>query len=408
MFRILASALGCLLLASATSSAGAEPDIRLDTSQEPPYQVLHDGHLSGLAIEVLDCIFAHLEQTHRIQMTSWNRARLNVRQNLADGFFSATPDPQSDAFAQLSAPLLVEKWYWYARDAQSLTRLPWEGDSRIGGVLGSNSLAWLERRGMPVKQRVSRHEQLIRLLERQRIDLFLADQQVMASVLAQRPDVALQRRFARYSPLGVYFARGFLDSHPGFLDAFNHQVQNCAKPGAPLDEHEQRYLEQLAAHHLQRWGGSSLLRDALEQAEPPLPQAEIRTRDRLWLDAHEQGRLTPLGARIAEHPASAYLQQIQQHYAPLFGELFLTDEQGLVVAMSQPISDYWQGDEAKFLETRELAAGESVIEAVSYDASSRSFLVQLHAPLFDDSGQRRLGTLTFGMNVEAVFAPGGP
>lgn len=408
MFKTLAIGLGCLLAlpALAAAPAAAPMNIRLDTSQEPPYQMLVDGQLGGLAVEVVDCIFERLQQPHSIEITSLNRARLNVRQQLADGFFSAAPDPQSDAYAQLSAPLLIEKWYWYARDAQVLNRQPWEGELRIGGVLGSNSLAWLELRGIAVAQTVSRHEQLVKLLERGRIDLFLADQDVMRSA-ATDPD-NLQRRFARYTPLGVYFARDFLDQHHGFLKAFNRQVQDCAKPGAPLEEPEQRLLRQLAAHHLQRWGKHPLLLDALQEPRPNLQPDGILELDRQWMAAHELGELTLIGERIASHPASAYLRQVQQRYAPLFGEIFIADEQGLVVAMSQPTSDYWQGDEAKFLETRGLAEGDAVIEALAYDASSQSFLVQLHMPLFDAGGSKRLGTLTIGMNVEAVFAQSGP
>ncbi|PTU73454.1 transporter substrate-binding domain-containing protein [Pseudomonas mangrovi] len=409
MLKTLAIGLGCLLAlpALAAAPAAVPTNIRLDTSQEPPYQMLVDGQLGGLAVEVVDCIFERLQQPHSIELTSLNRARLNVRQQLAEGFFSAAPDPQSDAYAELSAPLLIEKWYWYARDAQVLNRQPWEGELRIGGVLGSNSLAWLEMRGIKVTQTVSRHEQLVKLLERGRIDLFLADQQVMRSVAAdvQPP---LHQRFARYTPLGVYFAREFLDQHPGFLKAFNRQVQDCAKPGAPLEEPEQRLLRQLAAHHLQRWGKHQLLLAALQEPRPALEQDSIIALDRQWVAAREQGQSTLLGERIASHPASAYLRQVQQRYAPLFGEIFIADEQGLVVAMSQPTSDYWQGDEAKFLQTRGLAEGEAVIEALSYDASSQSFLVQLHLPLFDAGGRTRLGTLTIGMNIEAVFAQSGP
>lgn len=409
MFKTLAIGLGCLLALPALAAAAAMPvNIRLDTSQEPPYQMLVDGQLGGLAVEVVECIFERLQQPHSIEVTSLNRARLNVRQQLAEGFFSSAPNPQSDAYAQLSAPLLIEKWYWYARDAQVLNRQPWEGELRIGGVLGSNSLGWLELRGIAVAQTVSRHEQLVRLLERGRIDLFLADQEVMRSITADSDNPPLQRRFARYTPLGVYFAREFLDQHPGFLRAFNRQVQDCAKPGAPLDEPEKRLLRQLAAHHLQRWGKHPLLLAALQEPRANLQLDSILELDRQWIAAHEQGQLTLLGERIASHPASAYLRQVQQRYAPLFGEIFIADEQGLVVAMSQPTSDYWQGDEAKFLETRGLAEGDAVVEALAYDASSQSFLVQLHMPLFDAGGSKRLGTLTIGMNVEAVFAQSGP
>src|SRR5690606_11992177 len=104
---------------------------------------------------------------------------------------------------------------------------------------------------------------------------------------------------------GVYFARDFLDQHPGFLKAFNRQVQDCAKPGAPLEEPEQRLLRQLAAHHLQRWGKHPLLLDALQEPRPNLQPDGILELDRQWMAAHELGELTLIGERIESHPASA-------------------------------------------------------------------------------------------------------
>lgn len=408
MPQFLARALGltCLLLPLPLWAA-PPASVRLDTSPEAPYQQLVDGQLGGLAVEVLECIFARLEQPHRIELTSWQRAKLNVRLRLSDGFFSAAPDPQSEPFAQLSAPLLIEKWYWYARDAQNLNRQPWSEQTRIGAVLGSNSLAWLELRGIEVQQKVARHEQLIKLLQRGRIDLVLADQAVMSDALAQDPaQPPLQQRFARYSPLGVYFARDFLDSHPGFLAAFNRQLEHCAQPGTPLTADEQRYLQQLARHHLARWGEHPSLRQALATAAA-MDATQLLQHDQQWMAARAGGSLTLLAEQILAQPGSQYLRQVQQRYAPLFAELFVSDQQGLVVAMSQPTSDYWQGDEAKFLQSRDLQPGQLLIEGVRYDDSSQRFLAQLHAPLFDAEGVR-LGTLTFGMDIEAVFAAAGP
>src|SRR5690606_40973484 len=102
-----------LLVVGTLAQASDEdnPTVRLDTSLEDPYQVVVDGELSGSSVTVLQCIFSRLHQPYQIQLTSLSRARQNVSRRIADGFFSSAPDPQVDGYAQLSAPLLMEKWY---------------------------------------------------------------------------------------------------------------------------------------------------------------------------------------------------------------------------------------------------------------------------------------------------------
>lgn len=105
-------------------------------------------------------------------------------------------------------PLLIEKWYWYALDP-SLLNLPiWDRQLKIGNVLGSNSMIWLESRGIPVEQKVPRLEQLVEMLRHGRINMLLADSNAMHSTLQQIQDKQkLHQRFVRYSPLGCTFPR---------------------------------------------------------------------------------------------------------------------------------------------------------------------------------------------------------
>ncbi|MBB2497034.1 transporter substrate-binding domain-containing protein [Pseudomonas sp. UL070] len=383
--------------------------IRLDTSQEPPYQLMIDGQLSGLSVSVLDCIFSRLRQPHDIQLTSWKRAKHNVSTHLSEGFFSSAPDAEADAFAELSAPLLIEKWYWYALDPQILNRPPWDPQLRIGAVLGSNTLAWLETRGINVQQTVPRLEQLLQLLQRGRIDMILADQDVMSSALpTQQPALQLQQRFVRYSPLGVYFSRTYLEHNSGFLPAFNQQVQSCAPSGSPLSDLERHHLKQLVHLHLQRWGHHQTLLDSLRQnAEKPLQPADISSLDRQWREELESPQ-QPLIDSVRQLPASALLEGIQRQYAPLFNELFLTDQRGLIAGMSENTSDYWQGDEAKFSSVRTLKPNQLLIEPISYDGSTQSFQVQVSAPLHEPQSGDFLGVLTFGINIEAAFGDSQP
>lgn len=386
--------------------AGQLGMIRLDTSQEPPYQLMIDGRLSGLSVHVLDCIFSHLRQPHDIQLTSWKRAKHNVSTHLSEGFFSSAPDAEAEAFAQLSAPLLIEKWYWYALDPHVLNRPAWDPQLRIGAVLGSNTLAWLETRGIHVQQTVPRLEQLILLLQRGRIDMILVDQEVMNTALASLRDAPnLEQRFVRYSPLGVYFSRTYLEHNTGFLSAFNQQVQSCAPSGSPLSALERHHLKQLVQLHLQRWGRSQALLDGL-QPQQPLQQTDINRLDQQWRAELDEPR-QPLIDSVRQLPASTLLEAIQRQYAPLFNELFLTDQRGLIAGMSKITSDYWQGDEAKFNSTRTLKANQMLIEAISYDGSTQSFQVQVSVPLHDPQGGF-LGVLTLGINIEAAFGDSAP
>lgn len=397
----------CLLLLIATLAQASDedhPTVRLDTSLEDPYQVVVDGELSGSSVTVLQCIFSRLHQPYQIQLTSLSRARQNVSRRIADGFFSSAPDTQVDGYAQLSAPLLMEKWYWYALEPQILNKPIWERDLRIGSVLGSNSMTWLEARGITVAQKVPRLEQLIELLQRGRIDLFLADDNVMRSALSQQPKQPdLQQRFVRYSPLGVYFSHDFLQQHPDFLNAFNRQVEHCAPRGSTLTDAEAHYLRQLTAQHLRRWAYHDELLNALRQAATRNTSIErIRELDRQW----QRERLLeekPLIRRLLQAPASQLLANITRQHQPLFNEIFLSDQSGQLVAISEITSDYWQADEDDFQQAQRLAPGQVHIGNVEYDGSTQSFQSKVSAPIHDPEDGRLLGVLSLGINIETAF-----
>ncbi|ALN19513.1 transporter substrate-binding domain-containing protein [Ectopseudomonas mendocina] len=397
----------CLLLLIATLAQASDedhPTVRLDTSLEDPYQVVVDGELSGSSVTVLQCIFSRMHQPYQIQLTSLSRARQNVSRRIADGFFSSAPDTQVDGYAQLSAPLLMEKWYWYALEPQILNKPIWERDLRIGSVLGSNSMTWLEARGITVAQKVPRLEQLIELLQRGRIDLFLADGNVMRSALSQQPKQPdLQQRFVRYSPLGVYFSHDFLQQHPDFLNAFNRQVEHCAPRGSTLTDAEAHYLRQLTAQHLKRWAYHDELLNALRQAATRNTSIErIRELDRQW----QRERLLeekPLIRRLLQAPASQLLANITRQHQPLFNEIFLSDQSGQLVAISEITSDYWQADEDDFQQAQRLVPGQVHIGNVEYDGSTQSFQSKVSAPIHDPEDGRLLGVLSLGINIETAF-----
>jgi hypothetical protein len=76
------------------------------------------------------------------------------------------------------------------------------------------------------------------------------------------------------------------------------------------------------------------------------------------------------------------------------------DNLGANVAMSDKTSDYWQGDEAKFVKSYNGGKGDIFIDEVKFDDSTQNYLVQVSVPVKE--GDKVIGAITFGINVDKV------
>ena len=92
----------------------------------------------------------------------------------------------------------------------------------------------------------------------------------------------------------------------------------------------------------------------------------------------------------------AGIQTSGQYYA----EIFVMDNQGANVAMTDKTSDYWQGDEAKFKKSFNGGSGAVFVDEVEFDDSTQAYLVQVSVPVKD--GDTVIGAITFGIDVEKV------
>ncbi len=91
-----------------------------------------------------------------------------------------------------------------------------------------------------------------------------------------------------------------------------------------------------------------------------------------------------------------YIQQSQPYYA----EIFVMDNQGANVCMTDKTSDYWQGDEEKFTESYKGGVGAIHISDVKFDDSTQAYLVHVSIPVKD--GDKIIGAITIGINVDKV------
>ena len=122
--------------------------------------------------------------------------------------------------------------------------------------------------------------------------------------------------------------------------------------------------------------------------------AQIQELDKKWMAT--PGIVDYMKA-LLDNECGKYLRKIQAS-APYYAEIFVMDNQGANVAMSDKTSDYWQGDEAKFIKSYNGGRGDVFIDEVKFDNSTQAYLVQVSVPVKD--GDKVIGAITFGINVD--------
>jgi len=123
---------------------------------------------------------------------------------------------------------------------------------------------------------------------------------------------------------------------------------------------------------------------------------EIKSRDQKWqatpgVDAFMTSLLENSGAKA--------LFEIEKS-KPYFVELFLMDNKGANVSMTNKTGDYWQGDEAKWKKSFNNGAGALHVGKVKFDESAQAYLVQVSVPVKD--ADKVVGALTIGINLDEL------
>ena len=128
-----------------------------------------------------------------------------------------------------------------------------------------------------------------------------------------------------------------------------------------------------------------------------LDQGEIDRLDAQWraeLEAENQ----PLVAVTLSNPCSTYLTREQSNAVGLYAAIFVVNRLGINVGQSAPTSDFWQGDEAKFLKTVPLNADEPFIDDPEYLEDIGIWIAQVSFVLRGDGGEA-VGAATFDVNL---------
>ncbi|MFM2483684.1 PDC sensor domain-containing protein [Celerinatantimonas yamalensis] len=146
---------------------------------------------------------------------------------------------------------------------------------------------------------------------------------------------------------------------------------------------------------LQSWGSDPQLVAAVKaQNAENLSLDTIKDRDEKWRKSSD---ISALMKALMTNNAAKRLIELEKS-KPYLVELFLMDNQGANVAMSNRTSDYWQGDEEKFTQSYQQGQGHVYVSKVEYDESTQAYLVQVSVPVIDQG--KAIGALTIGINLD--------
>ncbi|MGN7611270.1 PDC sensor domain-containing protein [Magnetococcales bacterium HHB-1] len=98
-------------------------------------------------------------------------------------------------------------------------------------------------------------------------------------------------------------------------------------------------------------------------------------------------------------PCGQRLKTIQVREG-LFSEIFVMGNQGENVCMTDKTSDYWQGDEAKFVQSYQNGLGAVHTGKVAFDESTQAYQVQVSVPVKDNGTV--IGAITFGVDIDEI------
>ena len=167
-----------------------------------------------------------------------------------------------------------------------------------------------------------------------------------------------------------------------------------------------RAIERIANKRFVAWAANPVVIEAVQEAnkKPAKSLDEIIQLDQRWIE--EKVRQEWIN-ELLNSQCSRYLRKVQAGKGgekDLYGEIFVMDRQGCIVAMSGKTSDYWQGDEDKFIKSYADGEGAIFINKVGYDRSIQVFsLLQVSVPVLDPDTGKAVGAITVGLDLD-VFA----
>jgi len=123
---------------------------------------------------------------------------------------------------------------------------------------------------------------------------------------------------------------------------------------------------------------------------------EIKKIDAEWQAAEDE--LPIQKEKLGNATAQALKEFVRG--TPAVAEAFVMDNQGAIVGENNLTSDYWQGDEDKWVKSFAAGAGGVDVGAPKFDKSANITLQQVSLPVTKDG--KAIGAITFGLDISRL------
>lgn len=133
-----------------------------------------------------------------------------------------------------------------------------------------------------------------------------------------------------------------------------------------------------------------------------LTQTDIDALDKQWR-AETKADRQPLIAQLMGSPLSAYLSRKKAESEGLYTEIFIADAKGLNAGQSSVTTDYWQGDEPKYLQTFAVGADAVHLAKAEIDPKTGTRRQQIDFTIVDPDTGAALGAATFEVDLDELI-----
>ena len=175
--------------------------------------------------------------------------------------------------------------------------------------------------------------------------------------------------------------------------------------GAGVAADYQTALQGFLDTSIRAWSADPALVQAILAANADraaFDQTMIDAADTAWRAEVGQAD-TPTITPVLNNPAADVLRGQVDGSGGKITEAFITDALGLNVAVSAPTSDMWQGDEDKFTAVFPAGPQGVLIGEVELDESTQAYQAQISISIVDPATGKAIGTLTVGVNADALM-----
>lgn len=157
-------------------------------------------------------------------------------------------------------------------------------------------------------------------------------------------------------------------------------------------------------HNVKPWLSNPLVIEAINKQNmrtSSLQKSEILSLDKQW-SVEITSNDPQLIDEVLSKDLSKFLIKKQAESDDMLLEIFVMDAVGLNVGQSKVTTDYWQGDEAKWINTYLKGPDVLFIEDVAIDESTQNFQFDASLSISDPETGKVIGAITLGFSFEKL------